>query len=196
MERILGTPCNKLGVNVFSFSAPLTSVLGSLFRGFLSFFSIYFWCRRKCGPTTRFKMNISRWELGYKSDSPEPRQTYPDSVTPSSGWKLQICRHFHILGDSKLGIREKFLSFFVGCEREELEILFCLHQRPICGLQAREEEEGGLCYYNFTKLLQLLEAVLRLFVRSQDELRAERGQHLERGERARDATTFYLNTSL
>ena len=55
---------------------------------------------------------------------------------------------------------------------------------------------GGLCYYNFTKLLQLLEAVLRLFVRSQDELRAERGQHLEREERARDATTFYLNTSL
>ena len=34
--------------------------------------------------------------------------------------------------------------------------------------------EGGLCYYNFTKLLQLLEAVLRLFVRAQDEHRAAR----------------------
>ena len=50
----------------------------------------------------------------------------------------------------------------------------CLHQRPICGLQAADGE-GGLCYYNFTKLLQLLEAVLRLFVRAQDELRAALG---------------------
>ena len=39
IERILGTPCNKLGVNVFSFSPPLTSVARSLFRGFLSFSS-------------------------------------------------------------------------------------------------------------------------------------------------------------
>lgn len=38
MERILGTPCNKLGVNVFSFSPPLTSVPRSLFRGFSSHF--------------------------------------------------------------------------------------------------------------------------------------------------------------
>ena len=39
IERILGTPCNKLGVNVFSFSPPLTSVARSLFRGLLSFSS-------------------------------------------------------------------------------------------------------------------------------------------------------------
>lgn len=38
MVRILGTPCNKLGVNVFSFSPPLTSVPRSLFRGFSSHF--------------------------------------------------------------------------------------------------------------------------------------------------------------
>ena len=65
------------------------------------------------------------------------------------------------------------MSFLVGCE-PGLEIIPCLHQRPICDLQAADGR-GGLCYYNFTKLLQLLEAVLRLFVRAQDELRAALG---------------------
>ena len=50
-----------------------------------------------------------------------------------------------------------------------MEIIPCLLASKANLRAAGGRREGGLCYYNFTKLLQMLEAVLRLFVRAQDE---------------------------
>ena len=50
-----------------------------------------------------------------------------------------------------------------------MEIIPCLLASKANLRAAGGRREGGLCYYNFTKLLQMLEAVLRLFVRPQDE---------------------------
>ena len=115
-------------------------------------------------------MNISGCEFGY--DSLEPRQTYPDSVTPSldENYKYVDISTFQKTHNLELG--GEILVFL--CWLRVGNYSLCLHQRAICELQAADGE-GGLCYYNFTKLLQLLEAVLRLFVRAQDELRAVLG---------------------
>ena len=50
-----------------------------------------------------------------------------------------------------------------------MEIIPCLLASKANLRAAGGRREGGLCYYNFPKLLQMLEAVLRLFVRAQDE---------------------------
>ena len=94
----------------------------------------------------------------------ETRQTYPDSVTPSldENYKYVDISTFQKTHNLELG--GEILVFL--CWLRVGNYSLCLHQRPICGLQAADGE-GGLCYYNFTKLLQLLEAVLRLFVRAQ-----------------------------
>ena len=174
MERILGTPCNKLGVNVFSFSPPLTSVPRSLFRGLLSFSSHFktsldiLGARENVGrPHGDFKwifLDASLARILQNPDKPIQTQSRP---LLDENYKYVDISTFQKTHNQELG--GEILVFL--CWLRVGNYSLCLHQRPICGLQAADGE-GGLCYYNFTKLLQLLEAVLRLFVRAQDELRA------------------------